>query len=229
MSDLLTKESSLEPLAKDIARWFGLLLGPLRGGNWRVVPFSDRSDARLHFNLEEPGKQFHLSFHRWDYGNKLTVRGDYPVDLTYLKSYNDPTPEITVSVHKGGEQIAKDVYRRFLTTYIPMVEKGLSLKRQWEAREKAERDKMIRLAGILGVDINENNGIHIYEEDGLWIECTPTENSAEIEIKNAPLGLVEKVLGIIAEARALTVQQIEHQPIPSERNIDALSESSVQI
>jgi hypothetical protein len=126
----LAKQAQLIQLAEDIAEALP--------GQWDVEPFPE-DWSRAGAYLIEPKTQAKLSVgESQEYSErnkqKLTVSTDYP------RTHDGNTssarrPKISVSALKTGAQIARDIERRLLPEYLPLLEKEIASNESWREYE----------------------------------------------------------------------------------------------
>jgi hypothetical protein len=103
-------------------------------GDWEMEPFPDdwgRDGAYLREQHSQAilaigESQVYSDRHK----NLLTVSTDYPKDHEGKMS-SASRPKISVSGNKTGTQIARDIERRLLPEYLPILEKELASNRSW--------------------------------------------------------------------------------------------------
>jgi hypothetical protein len=123
--DLAKKEQFIQ-LAAEIAEALP--------GQWDVTPFPE-DWSRAGAFLIDAGTQAKLSIgESQEYSErnkqKLTISTDYPKDHEGRMS-SAHRPKISVSALKTGAQIARDIERRLLPEYLPILEKEIASNRSW--------------------------------------------------------------------------------------------------
>jgi hypothetical protein len=81
---------------------------------------------------------------------RLTVSTDYPKDR-HGRMSSAKRPKISVSALKSGEQIARDIERRLLPEYLPILDKELASNREWNVYENATTLIAAHIANLVKV------------------------------------------------------------------------------
>jgi hypothetical protein len=122
----IVKQAQLIQLTEDIAEALP--------GQWDVEPFPE-DWSRAGAYLIEPKTQAKISVgESQEYSernkNKLSISTDYPRDHEGRTS-SARRPKISVSALKTGAQLAKDIERRLLPEYLPLLEKEIASNQSW--------------------------------------------------------------------------------------------------
>jgi hypothetical protein len=158
-------------------------------GGWRVKEGAEMDRVTLE---AANGAAFTL----WgSAGNhRLEITGRFPMDGQRFMSardwgvirYNDKAPEITVSRARDARVMARDIFTRFLSRYLPLYEQAEAVRASradWRTRRDATA---ARLGEILGVEPRKFQGepdatprLHA---DGLDFEVNG-DNSVKVELR----------------------------------------------
>lgn len=141
-----TESDAIARLARDVAQYLG--------GVWEVKPFP-ADWGRRGANIVDPNRQIMLSLgDSQEYSDRgkmrLTVSTDYPKDRHGHMS-SAKRPKISVSALKTGEQIARDIERRLLPIYLPILDKELTTNQPWNEYEGKTTLVATHIANIVRV------------------------------------------------------------------------------
>jgi hypothetical protein len=120
-------------------------------GAWDVKPFPE-DWGRIGAWLTDPDNKAMLTIGETQsrHDGRLDVNTDYPRDSQGNSAY-EKRPKITVSDSKSGTQIAKDIERRLLPEYLPLLEKVLVRYRAADEFEDKTTSLAKQIANIVQV------------------------------------------------------------------------------
>lgn len=134
-------------------------------GQWEMTPFPE-DWGRLGAWLNETKTKAILSIGESQsartHDTQLDVSTDYPRDRQGNSAY-EPRPKISVSSSKSGSQIARDIERRLLPEYLPILEKVL--KRYAASDEYEDKTSQIarQIASLVQVKLDpKSDAISFY-------------------------------------------------------------------
>lgn len=150
------------PTHEEMLAWERLLtsIGEQLDGEWELkIPDSD--NWHKWGNLLNHAEQIYLSFYVDSYRKKLWVGVDLPKNDKGEKPYIGhlglgDEPKIGMSPDKPAEQIVRDIERRLLPAYRPMLAKALQLIEQANAYHNKVESMAKEIAKIVEVDIPED-------------------------------------------------------------------------
>lgn len=169
--------------------------------------------------LPNDGGKLRLTFDTYRAKNRVVVSGYWPSWMPPGKQWNEVvTPrdagvvrynegyasEITASLDKSPEQIAKDIQRRLLPEYTRLRSGILAAIDSWqssEARRAAIAERFVALGGGHGRDGAVLGDGGLYAESGGWrVDCIrEAEGKVDLTLRAVP---VEKALEIVKLLRS---------------------------
>jgi hypothetical protein len=123
-------------------------------GEWEVKPFPEDWSRRGAYLTEHVSQAMLAIGESQEYSERnkqrLTVSTDYPKDRHGHMS-SARRPKISVSALKSGEQIARDIERRLLPKYLPILDKELATNRSWNEYESKTTLIAAHIANVVKV------------------------------------------------------------------------------
>jgi hypothetical protein len=127
------------------------------------------------------------------------------------RDYNErqkSLPSISCAPTKTAEQIAKDIKRRLLPEYLPLITRAIEKRDASEKYYEDSRNNLQQLAAIVGyehrINKNESTAKHVsgYSSDGAYCDISTNDNGiTDIKINNLTMDQAKRVLAIVAEKR----------------------------
>lgn len=170
MSDQADKlRAELPTLAAQIARELG--------SGWSV-------DTPNEWNVRLIGpNREHLPMHvPWNSKGQVRISGSYPIGITTL--YGVSLPGIGVSASRGAKAIAKEITRRLLPEYAPVLVEILRRHHERELSQFRQRDVAASIAARFPALRWSREGFdfHLYDMDGVSLSLNVREGGS-ISIK----------------------------------------------
>jgi hypothetical protein len=151
----------------DILFTLGQQVASALPGTWTVTPFPEDWGRAGAYLRETESQAILILGESQEYSernkNKLSVQGDYPKDRDgHMTSAR--RPKISVSGEKTGAQIARDVERRLLPEYLPILEKELAMNARWNESEDKAQDIAEQIARLVRVPRQpRETTVHFYK------------------------------------------------------------------
>ena len=136
-------------------------------GEWTVTPFPEDWGRAGAYLKEARSQAILILGESQEYSdrnkNKITISGDYPKDRSGNTS-QARRPKITVSGEKTGSQIARDITRRLLPEYLPLLERELEMSARWTAHEDRAVAVAEQIARLVRVERQpRETSVHFYK------------------------------------------------------------------
>jgi len=145
----------------------------------------------------------------WENSNRVRIFGGYPTyeGVTVLSSHDTKFPEIGVAISRGAAVIAREIQRRFLPKYWPLVERASKLV------ERYTTDNEIVLYNAEYIEQVSGGCIRPHSVEGAIICKTPIvqfdsgdirgkvqvqRHTVNLDIKYCPIGLALQLLEIVS-------------------------------
>jgi hypothetical protein len=127
-------------------------------GEWRLKP----AESAWNVQLEDPSTLASLSFRseEWQDAKRIRISSRLPRDskgdepYVGLK-YGQPMPSITVSGAKEASQIAREIERRLIPEYLPLLEKARDVIAKTDEYHRTTEDVAQQIARLVGVEIGK--------------------------------------------------------------------------
>lgn len=145
-----------------------------------------------------------LSFHTSDYKlkDRWQIRAEFPRDNKgqLQTGYNDPWPEITVSMSKTPEKIARDIKSRLLPEYEAQLEKVIvrnETSNKYHAGRLAMMQKIAEFLGMPKPDDDTKSDLFPEYEKGVHRITACSEDKVKFDVEVSPEKAIEilKILG----------------------------------
>lgn len=174
------------------------------------------------FNASDPDCELHLRIETYGSNKgKIEVHGNFHIarDENGTKSFEDvrehgiggysSLPSIAVSMSRGPEVIAKEIKRRFLPEYLPLLKKAQTKRDSREEYYRKAQSNLRTLAAIVHADMSrlkrEGTEISTYSSDSAYCEVrTNDTGKTDIKITNLTFEQAKRVLAIVAERPKLS-------------------------
>jgi hypothetical protein len=163
------------------------LVGPLAqllGAGWSVeAPREDEPSLPSYYTLHGPdGAELGLSGGTWGSKGKITITAHFNdrkdgVTFWYLP-YKVERPSISVTGTRGALVVAKEIARRLLPDYMPLLISCNEARARWETRKRNGHAVAVSLAHYIGAaeaniesDVRNSDGstykINVYRSEAL--------------------------------------------------------------
>lgn len=153
-------------IAKELARE--------RGERWVVVPVDpngpEHQERHPHLRRLSDGAEFWIGLD-WRGKGRVDVVANWPRDTKgqeqrpYFSQYSEfgsASPTITFAATKSASQAAKDINRRFLSTFLPLWEKQAAVVAERHAYTNRQKDLAGRIAPLVGgTATTDRNGLDV--------------------------------------------------------------------
>ncbi len=157
------------------------------------------------------GDAFSLDFEGYGNQGKLKISGVYPCtnDGGYIGVPNDtPDPAIGVSLSRGAETIAKEIIRRFLPDYLPVLAMVQKIKQERDTRAAKLAANTKALVEAFEVtfpierpDIHQNamkhGHFHIGSHRCFSGEVRVSETTADLKLSSIPFATAHKIAALL--------------------------------
>lgn len=189
--------------------------------NWKFQEPSEENasyPSQTIFNASDPDCELHIRIETYGSNKgKIEVHGNFHIarDENGTKSFEDvreyslvhgksPLPSIAVSMSRGPEVIAKEIKRRFLPEYLPLLKKAQTKRDSREEYYRKAQSNLRTLAAIVHADMSrlkrEGTEISTYSSDSAYCEVrTNDTGKTDIKISNLTFEQAKRVLAIVAE------------------------------
>jgi len=142
----------------------------------------------------------------WNKPDRLEIHGCFDNGLHQHKPYNSGKCEIGISATKGPDVIAKDIIRRLLQVYEPLLAETLERKRTDDAAKAKQRESAEEIGVMIGKAIDERSTSR--EEYRFWMSPDPRSGiradikiayngEVGIELRCLPLDIAKKVIAVV--------------------------------
>lgn len=161
-------------------------------------------------NDKTPGATIIMSFN-WRDKARLYIRGEYPKHEGYeypSPKHDTKRPDITVSINKTPEQIAKDISRRLLPQYLNEYEEGLGLVRIYTENSRKMTQLVSELQALIPgselFDRNSKKCLRIYtdtysgEIEPNYFRDNDNQTTVELHLRRLPVKTAKEMLRALA-------------------------------
>lgn len=127
-------------------------------GSWDVRPFPEAWGADV--NDPDTGASLYIVTSTWKQADRIEVKSQLPQDskgeTPYVGlQYGQSMPAITVSGNKSAEQIARDIERRLMPAYLPLLERARKQIAETEEYYNRTETMARKIAALVGVKIEK--------------------------------------------------------------------------
>ena len=188
--------TSLATVAKAVAAELTILTGQ----SWQMRRDTDGSDSSWRQNIEGPDQAAIFVSNTWAGKGRLSLSGNFPHDVHF--GYQETRPSITVSESATPQRIAKEIQRRLLPDYLPLLVKKLADK---NAHDNFETNKMATFKAaleVIGYAVESYQGA-IREEKSIGPEYihfrTLNETQVQMDRVQVSVSQLQKIAAVCPE------------------------------
>lgn len=205
-----TTPSDLVQLTKDIA--FFLNEGETTA-KWTFKPLDEPyptqyitgpNEAELAIRIETYGSrkgriEVHGNFHIGRNREFIDVR-----EWNHATSERCKLPEISVAGNRGAEAIAKEIKRRFLPEYLPLLQKAIDKRNAANSHEDKTRTNLITLAAIVNASVptdRDRTTTSFYHSDRAYGDIQVSGDSVTLKLSSLTMDEAKRILAMLAGVR----------------------------
>lgn len=144
--------SNLRTITTEVAR----LLSGLTGQQWQARLDTEGSDSSWRQNIDGPDQAAIFVSNTWGGKGRIHLSGSFPHDVRF--SYQEQRPTITVAETTTPERIAKEIQRRLLPEYLPLLAKKLADKNAHDNLEANKLKTFVKALAVIGYAVESHNG-----------------------------------------------------------------------
>lgn len=163
----------------------------------------DESWHHVSMNARKGNESLHFSSGGYLLKDRIKISGNFP--RARKGEYFDPyvpgekRHEITVSIRKTPEQIARDIERRFLPHYQELLKKVLERIARMDEYDGICARNLERVKGKKPTE-EEKEKKRLWLEGPISCEVQVTDEDATIELRSVPIEVARKVLELVEKA-----------------------------
>lgn len=184
------RQEKVEALIRGVSKILGFKLEEKEKDSWNY----------LCLNARKGEESLHFTSGGYQMKDRIKISGNFP--KTEKGEYVDPygyqekRHEITVSIAKTPEQIARDIERRFLPHYRTLL-KGM-IERVQKSNEY-DRTSVRHLEELKGTELSEEErrGHRFHLSDEIFGEVSVHGETVNIELHSLPLETAKKIMELI--------------------------------
>jgi len=196
----------LVQLTKDIA----FFLNEETAVKWTFKPLDEPfptqylkgpNEAELAIRIETYGSrkgrvEVHGNFHIGRNREFIDVR-----EWNHSTSERCKLPEISVSGTRGAASIAKEITRRFLPEYLPLLQKAIDKRDAANSHEDKTRDNLVILATIVNARVPEERDrttASFYHNDKAYGDIQVCGDSVTLKLSSLTMERAKRILAMLA-------------------------------
>jgi hypothetical protein len=108
-------------------------------------------------------------------------------------------PEISVAGDRGAQAIAKEIKKRFLPAYLPLLAKAIARRDEANSYEDKTRANLVYLAASVGAPVpDERNRSTVYASG---VEIQVSGDSITLKLSSLNVEQAKQILQMVKEAR----------------------------
>lgn len=152
-------------------------------------------------------------WYSWEKSKRIEIHGIYPQfgNEPVLSWYgDDKAPTITCAKSRGSEKVTRDIERRFLPKFWPLVEKAEIIVEQYTDDAASRMQNALDIAEVLGEEIDNGRGSDIRAYDtltvslgsykkGVYGSVEVHKDSYSFKIRSCPIDLGLQIAQLIAQ------------------------------
>lgn len=176
----------------NIREFAGLIANAL-GSSWTVKPLTQNQIedgyTPIYADIVDSKTEATIGFSRvWNKKTHVHVSGSYPYRDAEGKTfwnlpYNVENPSINSAIAKGPEKVARDIEKRLLPEYLPLLNDCLAKRKAYGTSESSLHTVSDRLAKDLGASVRYEQ----YKADiSLYHSKAFADDSVNIEVRQYP-------------------------------------------
>jgi hypothetical protein len=195
----------LVQLTQDIAKELGT--------DWTFKPLDEPYPTQY---LKGPNEA-ELAIRIETYGSRkgrVEVHGNFHIgrnrEFVDVREWNHSTsercklPEISISGNRGAAAIAKEIKRRFLPEYLPLLQKAITKRDEHASYEDKTHANLVILAAIVNASVpteRDRTTASFYHNDKAYGDIQVSGDSATLKLSSLTMKQAERILTLIAEVR----------------------------
>lgn len=186
----------LSAVVKDVAAELAILTGH----PWQLRRDTEGEDSSWRQYVEGPDQAAIFVSNTWGGKGRIHLSGSFPQDAHF--SYQEQRPSITVAETAAPERIAKEINRRLLPEYLPLLAKKLADK---QAHDNFEANKLATFKAalaVIGYAVESYNG-QVREEKSVGSEYIHfrTLNETQVQLDRFQLTVeqLRKINAVVPE------------------------------
>jgi hypothetical protein len=198
-----TLNEELVQLTKDIAKELG--------GAWTFKPLdepyptqyiSGPNEAEIAVRIETYGSR----------KGRVEINGNFHIgrdrEFIDVREWNHSTsercklPEISVSGTRGAVAITKEIKRRFLPEYLPLLQKAIEKRDAATSWEDKTRANLITLAAIVNASVpteRDRTTASFYHNDKAYGDIQCSGDSISLKLSSLTMEQAKRILSMLAE------------------------------
>jgi hypothetical protein len=195
----------LVQLTKDIAKELG--------SGWTFKPLDEPYPTQF---IQGPNEA-EIAVRIETYGSRkgrVEVHGNFHIgrnkEFIDVREWNHSTsdrcklPEISVSGTRGAAAIAKEITRRFLPEYLPLLQKAIDKRDTANSYEDKTRANLVVLAAIVNARIpaeRDRSTTSFYHNDKAYGDIQVSGDSVTLKLSSLTMQQAEQILTLLTEVR----------------------------
>jgi hypothetical protein len=204
----MTDYTNLIQLTKDIA--FFLNEGEQRP-DWTFKPMDEPYPTQY---ITGPNEA-ELSIRIETYGarkGRVEVSGNFHIgrnrQFVDVREWNGSErtklPEISVASERGAQAIAKEIKRRFLPEYLPLLAKAIARRDESNTYEDKSRANLATLAAIVNARVpaeRDRTSTSFYHNDRAYGDIQVSGDSVTLKLSSLSVEQAKQILALVKEVR----------------------------
>jgi hypothetical protein len=162
------------------------------------------NEAELAIRIETYGSrkgriEVHGNFHIGHNREFIDVR-----EWNHSTSERCKLPEISVAGNRGAAAIAKEITRRFLPEYLPLLQKAIDKRDAANSYEDKCRKNLTLLAGIVNADVpteRDRTTASFYHNDKAYGDIQVSGDSVTLKLSSLTMEQAKRILTQLTEVR----------------------------
>jgi hypothetical protein len=200
-----TPNEELVQLTKDIAKELG--------DAWTFKPLDEPyptqyiqglNGAELAVRIETYGSrkgrvEIHGNFHIGRNREFVDVR-----EWSHSTSERCKLPEISVAGNRGAASVAKEIKRRFLPEYLPLLQKAIEKRDAATSWEDKTRANLVTLAAIVNASVpteRDRTTASFYHNDKAYGDIQVSGDSVTLKLSNLTMKQAKQILTSLTEVK----------------------------
>ena len=145
---------------------------------------------------------------------RIEVHGNFHIgrnrEFIDVREWNHSTsercklPEISVSGTRGAAAIAKEIKRRFLPEYLPLLQKAIDKRDAANSYEDKTRANLTVLAAVVNASVpteRERSTASFYHNDKAYGDIQVSGDSVSLKLSSLTMQQANRILAMLAEVR----------------------------
>jgi hypothetical protein len=145
---------------------------------------------------------------------RIEVHGNFHIgrnrEFIDVREWNHSTsercklPEISVSGTRGASAIAKEIKRRFLPEYLPLLQKAIDRRDAANSHEDKTRANLVTLAAIVNASVpteRDRSTASFYHNDKAYGDIQVSGDSVTLKLSSLTMKQAEQILTSLTEVR----------------------------